>query len=87
MADADSIVAVTGIAGHAYGSWKAAGDSPKMWLRNFLAEDFPNCRTMIYGYNSWLESPGIHQIIDYRRSFLAELVMARATPEVSRSQP
>ncbi|KAF8538014.1 hypothetical protein BDD12DRAFT_886375 [Trichophaea hybrida] len=59
------IFAITGIAGHAYGSWRAAGDFLQMWLRDFLAEDFPNCRTMTYGYNSKLESMGIHQIIDY----------------------
>ncbi|KAF8242491.1 hypothetical protein K440DRAFT_616892 [Wilcoxina mikolae CBS 423.85] len=75
------IVAVTKIAGHAYGSWQAAGDFPQMWLRDFLAEDFPNCRTMTYGYNSKLESAGIHQTIDYNRSFLAEVAKARATPE------
>jgi len=55
-----------------------------MWLRHFLSEDMPGCRTMIYGCNTSLapESRGIHQIPDYRDVFLAELDMARVTKEV-----
>lgn len=55
-----------------------------MWLRHFLAEDLPQCRTMIYGYDSSLkpESRSIHSIPDYTDSFLEELKKARTTDEV-----
>lgn len=54
-----------------------------MWLRHFLAEDLPQCRTMIYGYDSSLgpESKSIHSIPDYTDSFLEELKKARTTDE------
>ncbi|KAF8249445.1 hypothetical protein K440DRAFT_209304 [Wilcoxina mikolae CBS 423.85] len=49
------IVAVTGLDGHAYGSWRGWGRLKRMWLRDFMGPEFPNCRTMIYGYDSKLE--------------------------------
>jgi hypothetical protein len=78
-----SIVAVTGIAGHAFGSWRGRGNLRRMWLQDFLQKDLPNCRTMIFGYNSKLDSPGIHQIEDYRDNLLTELKKARVSGEVS----
>lgn len=80
------IVAVSGLNGHPYGSWAGRNDSSgqrMMWLRHFLSEDIPRCRTMIYGCNTSLapESRGIHQIPDYSDVFLAELDMARVTEE------
>ncbi|KAF8534801.1 hypothetical protein BDD12DRAFT_858610 [Trichophaea hybrida] len=74
------IVAVSGLDGHAYGSWKAR-DNRKMWLRHFLGQHFRNCRTMIYGYNSKLQSRSIQQISDYNREFLGELQKARRTED------
>ncbi|KAL7918158.1 putative ankyrin repeat protein [Trichoderma austrokoningii] len=47
------IIAVTGLAGHAFGSWKAIGE-PDMWLRDFLPPSVPNARIMIYGYDTKL---------------------------------
>lgn len=79
-----SIVAVTGLDGHAWGSWRGRGQMGRMWLRDFLSKDLPNCRTMIYGYNSKLKSPGIHTIEAYSRSFLEELKKVRKTEDVSR---
>lgn len=55
-----------------------------MWLSDFLAEDFPDCRTMIYGYNSKLDGRGTHTILDYTKTFLEELTKARGSLEVSR---
>lgn len=54
-----------------------------MWLSDFLAEDFPDCRTMIYGYNSKLDGRGTHTILDYTKTFLEELTKARGSLEVS----
>ncbi|KAA8905689.1 hypothetical protein FN846DRAFT_950264 [Sphaerosporella brunnea] len=73
------IVAVTD--GHAYGSWRGRGNLRRMWLRDFLGPEFPYCRTMIYGYDSKLQSHGVEDITDYKRSFLEELRKARSSPE------
>ncbi|KAL7268500.1 hypothetical protein RUND412_008873 [Rhizina undulata] len=74
------IVAVTGLGGHAYGSWRGK-QTKKMWLRDFLAKDLPNCRTMIYGYNTNLNSRGIHTLNDYKIEFLNEIAKIRNSEE------
>ena len=52
MTDCSSIIAVTGLAGHAFGSW---AHSPKeMWLRDDLPSALPNVRIITYGYPSSL---------------------------------
>ena len=80
--DISSIVAVTGLNGHAYGSW--TGSSGKMWLQDFLVEDkeLRHCRTMIFGYNSKLTDKSEHKIEDYVQDLLTELNKARSTEEV-----
>ncbi|KAI5845839.1 hypothetical protein DFP73DRAFT_476894 [Morchella snyderi] len=75
------IIAVTGLAGHAFGSWRGKGNLGRMWLRDFLSVDLPNCRTLTYGYDSRLRSAGVHQIRDYSRGFLEELKKARISEE------
>ena len=77
-----SIIAITGLDGHAYGSWRGKGNLGRMWLRNFLSKDLPNCRTMIYGYNSKLSSHGIDTIMDYGREFLEGIKRVRHIQEV-----
>lgn len=57
-----------------------------MWLSEFMREDFPECRTMIYGYNSKLDSRGTHTILDYAKTFLEELTKARGSQEVSNTR-
>ncbi|KAI5841055.1 hypothetical protein DFP73DRAFT_516555 [Morchella snyderi] len=76
---AADIVAVTGLAGHAFGSWRGKGDLGRMWLQDFFSEDLPNCRTMIYGHNSGLLDNGIHQIKDYNQQFIWELTRVRSS--------
>lgn len=78
-----SIVAVPKLNGHAYGSWRGRGRLQMMWLRDFLEEDLPHCRVMIYGYNSKLASNSVHTIPDYTDSFLEELKKAWQSKEVS----
>ncbi|OXV05531.1 hypothetical protein Egran_06701 [Elaphomyces granulatus] len=46
------IVAIHGLNGHPYGSWLSKSANPRMWLYDFLPEDAPNCRIIIYGYKS-----------------------------------
>ncbi|OBT66186.1 hypothetical protein VE03_05134 [Pseudogymnoascus sp. 23342-1-I1] len=75
------IIAITGLDGHAYGSWRAKKNLKRMWLRDFLSKDLPCCRTMIYGYNSKLSSHGINTIMDYGREFLEAIKRIRHTQE------
>jgi hypothetical protein len=79
----NSVIAITGLDGHAYGSWRGKGKYGQMWLRDFLSKDMPQCRTMIYGYNSKLNSPGIDTILDFGRKFLEEIKKTRNSKKVS----
>jgi hypothetical protein len=79
-----SIIAITGLDGHAYGSWRGKGNLGRMWLRDFLSKDLPYCRTMIYGYNSKLTSHGVDTIMDYGRGLIEEIKKIRNTDEVGR---
>lgn len=52
--DLTSIVAVHGLnptntENHAYLTWTAGG---KLWLKDFLPEQLPNARVLLFGYNS-----------------------------------
>ncbi|USP82831.1 hypothetical protein yc1106_10105 [Curvularia clavata] len=76
------VIAITGLDGHAYGSWRGKGNLGRMWLRDFLSKDLPFCRTMTYGYNSKLLSHGIDTIMDYGRGLLEELKKVRNTEEL-----
>jgi hypothetical protein len=53
-----SLVFVTGLAGHAFGSWKARGEHT-MWVRDFLVKDLEyrhpgKTRVLTYGYDTRL---------------------------------
>lgn len=78
-----SIIAITGLDGHAYGSWRSKGNLGRMWLRHFLSQDLPYCRTMTYGYNSKLSTRGNDTIMDYSRGLMEALKRIRDTEEVS----
>lgn len=53
LSDSSSIIAVTGLGGHAFGSFKERGGG-HMWLRDKIPEHFPGARVMTYGYDSQL---------------------------------
>ncbi|KAM0351803.1 hypothetical protein ACHAPU_002315 [Fusarium lateritium] len=76
------IIAITGLDGHAYGSWRGKGNLGRMWLRDFLSKDLPSCRTMIYGFNSKLSSHGVDTIMDYGRELMEELRKIRNSDEL-----
>jgi hypothetical protein len=78
------IIAITGLDGHAYGSWRGKGNLGRMWLRDFLCKDMPRCRTLIYGYNSKLSTHGVDTILDYSRQLIEELKKVRNTEELQR---
>jgi pimeloyl-ACP methyl ester carboxylesterase len=72
------IVAVTGLAGHAFGSWSS---SPRqMWLRDFLPQDIPDVAIYTYGYGSRLQHASSRSIIsDHARRFVDKLAYLRST--------
>ena len=76
------IIAITGLDGHAYGSW-SGGNPKRMWLRDFLSEDLPKCRVMTYGYNFKLPNPGLHTIADFGRGLQDDLLRARRSDQVA----
>ncbi|KAK0761662.1 hypothetical protein N5P37_005644, partial [Trichoderma harzianum] len=76
------VIAITGLDGHAYGSWRGRGNLGRMWLRHFLSQDLPYCRTMTYGYNSKLSTCGIDTIMDYSRGLMEALKKIRNTEEL-----
>ena len=76
------VVAITGLDGHAYGSW-SGGNPKRMWLRDFLSQDLPKCRVMIYGYNSKLSDPGLHTISDFGGDLREDLLRARRSDQVA----
>jgi hypothetical protein len=44
---------VTGLAGHAFGSWKSR-EEQQMWLRDFLPNAIKRARILTYGYDTKL---------------------------------
>ena len=75
------IIALTGLAGHAFGSWAA---SPHMWLRDFLPEDLPRARIVLYGYDSNLAGSQSKNILaDLSNNFVVKLHTMRS---LSRSE-
>lgn len=82
------LIAVCGLDGHPYGSFAGKeldNQMKKMWLHDFLSKDFPNFRTMVFGYDSKLrDSHGLHAIADYTDQLLEELSRVRVNPEAAR---
>ena len=83
-----SVIAITGLGGHAFGSWRSHFsteyplDRP-MWLRDFLPQRFPDARVMTYGYDSSLRESNGANITDYRRGFIQCLRNSRRQCPVS----
>lgn len=72
-----SIIAVTGLAGHAFGSWRSR-NSGKMWLRDIIPIDLPNARILTYGYDTKLAgSKSNARISEYAKQFLETVMDAR----------
>ena len=75
--DAVDCVAVCGLEGHAFGSFKEKGTS-YMWLRDSLPKDLPNLRVLLYGYESRLEGSDSNQNISViADSFISHLSILR----------
>ncbi|KAF8534800.1 ankyrin repeat-containing domain protein [Trichophaea hybrida] len=71
------VIAVTGLAGHAFGSWKERQGN-NMWLRDMLCYDIPNIRILTYGFDSTLiNSASISSIENFATTFLQSLIRSR----------
>ncbi|KAF2799767.1 TPR-like protein [Melanomma pulvis-pyrius CBS 109.77] len=80
------IVAVSGLGGNGFGSWRAPGTA-NMWLRDFLPEKIKHSRIFIYGYDTELIGPGARSfasIRDMAKTLFNNLKMARAQPNEMR---
>ncbi|KAI0437727.1 hypothetical protein F4803DRAFT_570483 [Xylaria telfairii] len=77
------LIAVTGLGGHALGSWKSP-TSNEVWLREYLPKDVPNQRVIIYGYNTKLQGARSKQSIgDLGARFMESITRFRADTETS----
>ncbi|KAL5049509.1 hypothetical protein BDW71DRAFT_204766 [Aspergillus fruticulosus] len=64
------VIAVPGLGSPAIGSWKSPS-SNRVWLRDFLPDDVPNIRVLLYGYDtSLLDNDGKESIEDLGCCFL-----------------
>ncbi|KAI5836715.1 hypothetical protein DFP73DRAFT_453508, partial [Morchella snyderi] len=71
------VVAVTGLGGHAFGSWKAKGGE-FMWLRDALPVDITDLRILTYGFDSGLVgSTSFASITSYATELFQRLSGAR----------
>jgi hypothetical protein len=77
------VIAVTGFAGHAFGSWRNC-ETHQMWLKDFLPQDIQNIRIMSYGYDSSLVGQGEagDRLLDYQRLFIQDIENARSSVKV-----
>ncbi|KAH8426564.1 uncharacterized protein LDX57_004300 [Aspergillus melleus] len=75
------IIAVTGLAGHAYGSWAERPD--RMWLRDFLPSSIPNARVLVYGYRSQVQgnNQSTSILTHHADTFMNDLLTMRDNPE------
>lgn len=69
------IIALTGLGGHAFGSWVVS--PTEMWLRDFPPRDIP-IRVLIYGYDSHIQKHNSWSILsDFINNFLLKLTDMR----------
>ena len=79
-------LAVCGLGGHAFGSFKEKGTS-YMWLRDSLPKHLPNLRVLLYGYESGLDGSDSNQNVSViADSFIGDLRALRPPSEVSGSK-
>ncbi|TGZ77414.1 hypothetical protein EX30DRAFT_297530, partial [Ascodesmis nigricans] len=76
------IIAVTGLAGHALGSWRSS-DRHTVWLRDFLPRDIPTCRILTFGYESTVQhSVSVNRFQHYGKQLLERLREVRDHDDV-----
>lgn len=72
---AADIIAITGLAGHAFGSW--AHTEQRMWLRDYLPKFANNARILTYGYDTRLSKHSATIMSDLSNSFIDSLINMR----------
>ncbi|KAF8534691.1 hypothetical protein BDD12DRAFT_755570, partial [Trichophaea hybrida] len=78
------VIAVTGLAGHAYGSWRNR-ETHQMWLKDLLPYDVQNIRIMSYGYDSSLgHRKAENRLLDYQRLFIQDIENSRTSVKKTR---
>ncbi|ORY70348.1 uncharacterized protein BCR38DRAFT_471661 [Pseudomassariella vexata] len=78
------IIAVRGLASHAIGSWKSP-KSNDIWLRDWLPEDIPNVRVLLYGYDTTLlKNTSKASIEDLGQRLLESLIAFRTSDKTER---
>ena len=71
-----------GLGSHALGSFRSF-DGKDVWLRDFLAEDFPTVRVLLYGYDTELvKSESRSSIGTLAKALLESLLAFRAETDV-----
>lgn len=80
-----SLIALSGLNGHAFGSFKAK-ELDFMWIRDALAKEFPDCRLFIYGYDTTMVQSTSHQSILDLGSQLASSVEGLISATITGSE-
>ena len=86
LIDRKSVIAVTGLAGHAFGSWMhgRTRSRTQMWLRDYLPKNISNIRVLIYGYPSELQSSiSTISLFEHSNNFKERLSAMRHVVQVS----
>lgn len=77
-----SLIAVTGLAGHAIGSWSCSAQ--EIWLRDYIPSDLPDVRVLTYGYPSPVNDDVRMSIMsDHVNAFISRLRRMREPADVS----
>jgi hypothetical protein len=78
------IVAVTGLGGHALGSFRSA-DGMSVWLRDFAPQDIPQARFVTYGYDTAVVASDNNQgVRELARTLLDGLAIFRQRTQTQR---
>lgn len=86
MADRVSCVAISGLGGHAFGSFKERA-GPHMWLRDSLPSDLTGARVMIYGYDTQLHGSHNFQDLEALGSLLRSGLQTLTTQDSKHINP
>ncbi|KAF8245681.1 TPR-like protein [Wilcoxina mikolae CBS 423.85] len=83
------VIAVSGLSGHAFGSWRSPYASHVMWLRDILHKDFPGFRIFTWGYESDLkhDNTSVSSIMNFSRQLLTAVHAARDGDETAKHRP
>jgi hypothetical protein len=68
-----SIVALHGMNGHAFDTWRfSEAEADSMWLRDFLPDKVPRARILTYGYQAYVfaNSTGMGGFEHLRKNYL-----------------